>query len=41
MGVMRGKVSEGIDLADKLTRAIFIVGIPYSPIKDIRVNTKK
>lgn len=40
-GVMRGKVSEGLDFPDKLTRAIFVVGIPYPPLFDKKIETKK
>ena len=32
MGVLRGKISEGLDFTDELTRAVFIVGIPFPPI---------
>jgi regulator of telomere elongation helicase 1 len=38
---MRGKLSEGMDLPDKLARAIFIVGIPFLPINDPKVKIKK
>ncbi len=38
---MRGKLSEGIDFPDKMSRGIFIVGIPFPPLNDIKVKTKK
>lgn len=27
--VCRGKISEGIDFADELARAVVVIGIPY------------
>jgi Rad3-related DNA helicase len=39
--VSRGKVSEGIDFSDELCRAVFMIGIPYPPIKDIKIASKK
>ena len=34
--VCRGKVSEGIDFADEMARAVILIGVPYPPIKDKR-----
>lgn len=39
--VCRSKVSEGIDLTDQLCRAVVFVGVPYPPIKDIKIMEKK
>uniref|UniRef100_A0A5S6R2Y3 Regulator of telomere elongation helicase 1 homolog n=1 Tax=Trichuris muris TaxID=70415 RepID=A0A5S6R2Y3_TRIMR len=39
--VMRGKVSEGFDFADRAARAVVIVGIPFPPAFDPRVRLKK
>lgn len=36
-GVFRGKVAEGIDLSDNLCRAVIVVGVPYPPVKDLKV----
>ena len=41
MGVCRGKVSEGLDFADVNGRAVFIVGLPYPPLKDPKIILKK
>ncbi|KAL5967272.1 Regulator of telomere elongation helicase 1 [Taenia solium] len=38
--VMRGKASEGLDLADETSRAVVIVGIAYPPREDPRVKIK-
>ncbi|VDP66512.1 unnamed protein product [Schistosoma mattheei] len=38
--VMRGRVSEGLDLADNAGRGVAILGIPYAPIHDPRVLLK-
>jgi Fanconi anemia group J protein len=32
--VCRGKVSEGIDFADELARAVVIIGIPFPSLVD-------
>lgn len=39
--VCRGKLSEGIDFADSHCRAVVIVGIPFPPLYDARVQLKK
>ncbi|CAK81354.1 unnamed protein product (macronuclear) [Paramecium tetraurelia] len=39
--VHRGKVTEGIDLSDDLCRAVFLIGIPYPPLKDQKIKLKK
>ena len=41
MAVCRGKLSEGIDFTDKLARAVFLIGIPYPPITDKKIECKK
>ncbi|XP_031616345.1 regulator of telomere elongation helicase 1 homolog [Contarinia nasturtii] len=41
MGVLRGKISEGIDFSDKYGRAVVVVGIPYAPSKHPKVMLKK
>lgn len=41
MAVCRGKVSEGLDFADKNGRAVIITGLPFPPFKDPRVMLKK
>lgn len=41
MAVCRGKVSEGLDFADANGRAVFIIGLPYPPLKDPKVVLKK
>ena len=40
-GVCRGKLSEGIDFADRDARAVLIVGIPYPAFKDLKVKLKR
>lgn len=37
LGVLRGKISEGLDFSDDYTRAVFVVGIPYPPVFDPKV----
>jgi len=39
--VCRGKLSEGIDFADKYARAVVVIGIPYPHLKDLNVSLKK
>ena len=39
--VYRGKVAEGIDFSDELCRAVFLIGIPFLPFKDIKVEKKQ
>lgn len=41
MAVCRGKVSEGLDFADKNGRAVIITGLPFPPFKDPRIVLKK
>lgn len=41
MAVCRGKVSEGLDFADRNGRAVIVTGLPYPPMKDPRVILKK
>lgn len=41
MAVLRGKVSEGLDFADNNGRAVVIIGIPYPPIKDPKIQLKQ
>lgn len=41
MGVCRGKISEGLDFDDAKGRAVFIVGLPYPPLKDPKVILKQ
>lgn len=41
MAVCRGKVSEGLDFADRNGRAVIITGLPYPPLKDPRVMLKQ
>ena len=40
-GVCRGKIAEGIDFSDELCRAVFVVGIPYPPYKEMKVELKR
>lgn len=37
----QGKLSEGYDFPDGLCRAVFLVGIPFPPVNDIKVDQKK
>ena len=39
--VCRSRVSEGIDLADELCRAVIFVGVPYPPMKDMKIVEKR
>ncbi|XP_037938569.1 regulator of telomere elongation helicase 1 homolog [Teleopsis dalmanni] len=41
MAVCRGKVSEGLDFADRNGRAVIITGLPYPPFKDPKVILKR
>jgi len=40
MGVCRGKISEGIDLADWYCRVVIVAGVPYPSWMDPRVQLK-
>lgn len=39
--VFRGKISEGIDLSDELCRAVVVIGVPFPPVKDLKIVNKK
>eukprot|EP00127_Corallochytrium_limacisporum_P001321 Clim_evm11s51 gene=Clim_evmTU11s51 len=39
--VCRGRLSEGVDFADKHARAVIITGIPYPPLYDLRTKMKR
>ncbi|CAJ0586951.1 unnamed protein product, partial [Mesorhabditis spiculigera] len=39
--VCKGKLSEGINFADRHARAVIVVGLPYPPMYDVRVMVKK
>ncbi|XP_030569109.1 regulator of telomere elongation helicase 1 homolog [Drosophila novamexicana] len=41
MAVCRGKVSEGLDFADRNGRAVIITGLPFPPLKDPKVVLKR
>ncbi|KAB7494881.1 Regulator of telomere elongation helicase 1-like protein [Armadillidium nasatum] len=41
LAVCRGKVSEGLDFANRNGRAVIITGLPYPPFKDPRVVLKQ
>lgn len=41
MAVMRGKVSEGLDFANKYGRAVVITGLPLAPCKDTKIIMKQ
>lgn len=41
MGVCRGKISEGIDFAHDMSRAVIITGIPFAPSFDAKVKMKR
>uniref|UniRef100_T1GSC6 Regulator of telomere elongation helicase 1 homolog n=1 Tax=Megaselia scalaris TaxID=36166 RepID=T1GSC6_MEGSC len=41
LAVCRGKVSEGLDFADRNGRAVIITGLPFPPLKDPKVVLKK
>lgn len=36
--VCRGKVTEGIDFSDELARAVIMVGVPFPPVYDRRIE---
>ena len=36
--VCRGKVSEGIDFADELCRAVFLIGVPFPKVTDKKIE---
>ena len=40
IGVCRGKVSEGLDFNDDLSRIVYSFGIPYPPYRDANVELK-
>ncbi len=39
--VCRGKVSEGLDFADRAGRAVIVTGLPYPAFKDAKVRLKR
>lgn len=39
--VCRGKVSEGLDFADRAGRAVIVTGLPYPAYKDAKVRLKR
>uniref|UniRef100_A0A915AHT6 Regulator of telomere elongation helicase 1 homolog n=1 Tax=Parascaris univalens TaxID=6257 RepID=A0A915AHT6_PARUN len=39
--VCRAKVSEGIDFSDSESRAVMVVGVPFAPVSDPRIQLKK
>lgn len=41
MAVCRGKIAEGIDFSDELARAVLMVGIPFPPLYDRRIELKQ
>jgi len=41
MAVCRGKVAEGLDFADDNGRAVLVLGLPYPPFKDPRIELKR
>ncbi|CAJ1943060.1 unnamed protein product [Cylindrotheca closterium] len=41
MGVCRGKISEGIDFAHDMCRAVVITGLPFAPSFDPKVKMKR
>lgn len=41
MGVCRGKISEGIDFSNDMSRAVVITGIPFAPSMDAKVKLKR
>lgn len=41
MAVCRGRVSEGLDFADLNGRAVIVTGIPFPPLKDAKIRSKR
>lgn len=41
MAVMRGKVSEGLDFANKYGRAVIVTGIPLAPCMEPKIKLKR
>jgi hypothetical protein len=41
MGVCRGKLAEGIDFSNEMSRAVVITGLPFPPAFDPKVKLKK
>ena len=41
MGVCRGKISEGIDFANEMSRAVVITGLPFAPAMDAKIKLKR
>ncbi len=39
--VLKGKVAEGIDLAQELCRGLIVIGVPFSPVQCPRIEQKK
>lgn len=39
--IFRGKFSEGLDFKNELARLVIIMGIPFSNIKDIKLEAKR
>merc|ERR1739848_313017 len=37
----KGKLAEGINFSDELARAVFVIGIPYPPMKDKQIEYKR
>lgn len=40
-GICRGKLSEGIDLSDRYSRAVILIGLPYPSFMEPRVKLKR
>ncbi|KAI1293569.1 Regulator of telomere elongation helicase 1 -like protein [Halotydeus destructor] len=41
VGICRGKLSEGLDLANKYCRCVMVAGLPFPNVKDTRVTLKQ
>lgn len=41
LAVMRGNISEGLDFADMYGRAVMVVGLPFAPANDPKVQEKR